>query len=123
MGVYFGRMASILRLIPSVCALRRVRSFGITSIEDYGLFQKNGFEVQDIILSIKIGDRSKFTIPQITNANVNTIVNDLTAYLNDENCKIGDKVTVEYRRYNSRGSNYTDHTLEFTVEQFIYGAN
>ena len=96
---------------------------GITAIEDYGMFQKNGLVEQDIILSIKIGNREKFTVPQITNSNVNTIVSDLTAYLNDENCKIGDKVIIEYRRYNSRGSGYTDDTLEFIVEQFVYGAN
>ncbi|MBR2336332.1 MAG: trypsin-like peptidase domain-containing protein [Clostridia bacterium] len=95
---------------------------GIDYLEDYGMFKKNGFLLQDIILSIKIGDRQKFTVPAITNANVNTVVGDLTDYLNGDNCKIGDVVVVEYRRY-INGSEYQEHTVTFTVEQYVYGKN
>ena len=93
---------------------------GITALEDFGLFQKNGLKEKDIITSIKIGDREEFTVPQITSLNVNSIVEEITAYVNDENCKIGDEVTVEYRRYYS-GSGYLDKTVSFKVEQFVYG--
>ncbi|MBQ8726549.1 MAG: trypsin-like peptidase domain-containing protein [Clostridia bacterium] len=93
---------------------------GITALEDFGLFQKNGFKEKDIIKSIKIGDREEFVVPQINSLNVNTIVADLTAYVNDENCKIGDTVLVNYRRYYAN-SGYLDQTASFKVEQFVYG--
>ncbi len=93
---------------------------GIDYLEDYGLFIKNGFKVQDIILSIQIGDREAFVVPTVTNANVNTVVDDLTAYLSDENCKIGDTVVVKYRRYGN-GSEYQEYTATFVVEQYVYG--
>ena len=92
---------------------------GINYLEEYGLFVKNGFEEQDIILSIKIGDREAF-VPVITSSNVNTIVDELTAYVNDENCKIGDTVVVKYRRYDN-GSEYQEYEKTFTVEQYVYG--
>lgn len=93
---------------------------GIKALEEFGLFHKNGFKVQDIIKSIQIGDREKFVVPQITSLNVNMIVDELSAYVNNENCKIGDKVVVEYRRY-STGSGYVDKSATFTVEQYVYG--
>ena len=93
---------------------------GITGLEEYGMFANNGFALKDLILSVKIGDREAFTVPTITNSNVNTIVDDLTAYINDGACKIGEKVVVKYRRYTS-GNNYIDKTATFTVEQYIYG--
>jgi len=93
---------------------------GITALEEFGMFIKNGFAVKDIITSIKIGEREEFVVPEITNYNVNTIVDDLTAYLNDENCKIGDTVTVKYRRY-TNGINYTEGTKTFEVSQYVYG--
>lgn len=93
---------------------------GITALKDFGLFQKNGFKEKDIIKSIKIGDREEFVVPQINSLNVNTIVADLTAYVNDENSKIGDTVLVNYRRYYAN-SGYLDQTASFKVEQFVYG--
>ena len=93
---------------------------GVKALEEFGLFQKNGVKVQDIIKSIQIGDREKFVVPQITSLNVNMIVDELSAYVNNENCKIGDKVVVEYRRY-STGSGYVDKSVTFTVEQYVYG--
>ena len=93
---------------------------GISYLEDYCMFSKNGFLEQDVILSIKIGDREEFVVPKITNANVNTIVQELTAYVNNENCKIGDTVVVKYRRYGS-GSSYQEYTKTFVVEQYVYG--
>ena len=99
----------------------RVEYFvGINYLEDYCLFAKNGFLVQDIIVSIKIGNRDTFTVPEITNANVNTIVGDLTAYINDTNCNIGDTVEVKFRRYGN-GSEYQEYTKTFIVEQYVYG--
>ena len=93
---------------------------GVDILDEYGMFAKNGLEEGDIILSIKIGDREEFVVPTISNSNINTIVDEVTAYLNDENCKIGDNVTINYRRYNQSGS-YTDKTITFAVTQYVYG--
>ena len=93
---------------------------GISALEEYGMFINNGFAVKDVILSVQIGNREKFTIPTINNTNVDTVIDELNDYLDNENCQIGDKVTVEYRRYTS-GTNYVDKTTTFEITQYVYG--
>ena len=93
---------------------------GIKYLDEYGVFAKNGFEVEDVILSIKIGDKETFEVPKITNSNVNTIVSDLTEYVYDSSYEIGDGVTVTYRRFNTNGS-YDDNTVNFKISQYVYG--
>lgn len=92
---------------------------GISALEDYGLFEKNGFLEEDLILSIKIGDRETFDAT-VTSANRDSIISKLNAYLGNENCKIGDKVTVVFRRYGKNNS-YQDFTVNFNIEQYVYG--
>ena len=92
---------------------------GISALEDYGLFEKNGFLEEDLILSIKIGDRETFDAT-VTSANRDSIISKLNAYLGNENCKIGDKVTVVFRRY-GKNNTHQDFTVTFTIEQYVYG--
>lgn len=93
---------------------------GINYLDEYGIFAKNGFKVEDVILSIKIGDKETFTVPTITNSNVYTIINDITEYVYDTSYQIGDDVSITYRRYTSIGT-YEDKTVEFKISQYVYG--
>ena len=112
----FGVEFSIYRLSSWASSTYYV---GISALEEYGLFEKNGFLEEDLILSIKIGNRETFDAT-VNSANADNIINKLNAYLGDENYKIGDKVTVVFRRY-GRSNTYQDFTVTFTIEQYVYG--
>ncbi len=112
----FGVEFSIYRLSSWASSTYYV---GISALEEYGLFEKNGFLEEDLILSVKIGNRETFDAT-VTSANRDSILAKLNAYLGDENCKIGDKVTVVFRRY-GRSNTYQDFTVTFNIEQYIYG--
>lgn len=92
---------------------------GIYSLEKDGLFYKNGFKAEDLITSIKIGNRDKFSISKLAYYNVEKKIDELYDYLDSEQNKVGDTVVVEYRRYVS-GSGYVEKTATFTIEQYVY---
>ena len=92
---------------------------GIYSLEKDGLFYKNGFKAEDLITSIKIGKRDKFSISKLAYYNVEKKIDELYDYLDSEQNKVGDTVVVEYKRYVS-GSGYVEKTATFTIEQYVY---
>jgi S1-C subfamily serine protease len=92
---------------------------GIYSLENGGLFYKNGLKDEDLILSIKIGNREKFTISKLTQYNIEQRIEELNDYLDSSLNKIGDTVVVEYSRYVT-GTGYVDNTKTFVIEQYVY---
>ncbi|MBQ7373532.1 MAG: trypsin-like peptidase domain-containing protein [Clostridia bacterium] len=92
---------------------------GIYSLESDGLFYKNGFKAEDLITSIKIGNRTKLSLENLTYSTVENKLDELYAYLDSELNEIGDTVTVEYSRYVT-GSGYVDKTATFTISQYVY---
>ena len=92
---------------------------GIYALEGDGMLYKHGLRAEDLILSIKIGDREKFEVPNLTAKNVEEYLDKLYAYIDSEENKIGDMVTIEYSRY-SYGSGYTDKSVTFAIEQYVY---
>lgn len=84
---------------------------GISSLDPYGSFAKNGLQTEDLISSVKIGDNDEFVVGS---ANTETI-DSLTEYVGK--AKFGDTVTVQYTRGNE------SKTVQFKVEQYVYGQN
>ena len=82
-------------------------------------YYKYGLKDEDLIYSIQIGDREKFTIPALTKDTVMKYIDNLYAYIDSEENKIGDTVVIEYGRY-VYGSGYADKTVTFTLEQYVY---
>lgn len=88
----------------------------VSSLDAYGTFSKGGIEEGDIILSVKIGDKSI----DVSNYDSDAITN-LTNFLSDSSYKIGDEVTVSYMRYERLSRSYKKATATFKIEQYIYG--
>ena len=88
----------------------------IESVDIYGTFYKGGMEEGDVILSVKIGDKS---------IDVSKYENDtlakLEAFLMDGSYNIGEKVTVVYMRYKKSTRGYEQCTAEFEIAQYMYG--
>ena len=92
---------------------------GIYSLENDGMFYKKGLKAEDLILSIKIGNREKLSLKNLRATTVDSYVDKLYSYIDSEENKIGDTVTIEYRRY-SYGSGYADDVVTFSIEQYVY---
>ncbi len=89
----------------------------ISSLDAYGTLAKGGLSVGDVVLSITIGDAS---FDGETNVGSSTLT-ALANFLDDEKYAIGDDVTVNYARYNSKTGNYEKNTLSFKIVQYRYG--
>lgn len=92
---------------------------GIYSLENDGMFYKKGLKAEDLILSIKIGNREELSLKNLRATTVDSYVDKLYSYIDSEENKIGDTVTIEYRRY-SYGSGYVDDVVTFSIEQYVY---
>ncbi len=92
---------------------------GIYSLENDGMFYKKGLKAEDLILSIKIGNREKLSLKNLRATTVDSYVDKLYSYIDSEENKIGDTVTIEYSRY-SYGSGYVDDVVTFSIEQYVY---
>ena len=88
----------------------------VSGVDDYGTFSKGGIESGDIILSVKVGDKSI----DVSVYDGNTL-EKLTNFLADPSFKIGDDVTVSYMRYDRASRSYKKATANFKIEQYIYG--
>lgn len=88
----------------------------VSGVDDYGTFSKGGIESGDIILSVKVGDKSI----DVSVYDGNTL-EELTNFLADTSFKIGDDVTVSYMRYDRASRSYKKATANFKIEQYIYG--
>ena len=88
----------------------------ISEIDVYGTFSRGGLEAGDVILSVKVGDKSI----DVSNYDSDTI-EKLTNFLADSSFRIGDDVTVSYMRYNRSSRSYKKATANFKIEQYIYG--
>ena len=88
----------------------------ISEIDVYGTFSRGGLEAGDVILSVKVGDKSI----DVSNYDSDTI-EKLTNFLADSSFKIGDDVTVSYMRYNRSSRSYKKAVANFKIEQYIYG--
>lgn len=92
---------------------------GIYSLETDGMFYKKGLKAEDLILSIKIGNRDKLSLKNLRATTIDAYIDKLYAYIDSEENKIGDTVTIEYSRY-SYGSGYVNDTVTFSIEQYVY---
>ena len=88
----------------------------VSGVDDYGTFSKGGIESGDIILSVKVGNKSI----DVSVYDGNTL-EKLTNFLADPSFKIGDDVTVSYMRYDRASRSYKKATANFKIEQYIYG--
>lgn len=87
-----------------------------SELDMYGTFSKGGIEAGDVILSVKVGDKSI----DVSDYDNDTLDN-LTNFLADPSFKIGDDVTVSYMRYSRSSKSYKKATANFKIEQYIYG--
>lgn len=88
----------------------------IENVDIYGTFYKGGMEEGDVILSVKIGDKSI----DVSKYESDTLAK-LEAFLMDGSYNIGEKVTVVYMRYKKSTRGYEQCTAEFEIAQYMYG--
>lgn len=88
----------------------------IESVDIYGTFYKGGMVEGDVILSIKIGDKSI----DVSKYESDTLAK-LETFLMDGSYNIGEKVTVVYMRYKKSTRGYEQCTAEFEIAQYMYG--
>lgn len=90
---------------------------GISSLDEFGSFAKNGFKVQDLITAVSVNGKS-WTTPSTINEDTLT---ELENFLETNVTKIGDVITVSYMRY-ERMSGWSEYAPKsFTVGQYVYG--
>lgn len=87
-----------------------------SELDMYGTFSRGGIEAGDVILSVKVGDKSI----DVSDYDNDTLDN-FTNFLADPSFKIGDDVTVSYMRYSRSSKSYKKDTANFKIEQYIYG--